>query len=39
MCGRSSLAHTDISLDIYNDKFFAGIDGVTNALDNVAARK
>ena len=24
-------------LDIYNDEFFAGIDGVTNALDNVAA--
>ena len=27
----------NIFLDIYNDEFFAGIDGVTNALDNVAA--
>ena len=35
----SSLVHADIFLDIYNDEFFAGIDGVTNALDNVAARK
>ena len=26
-------------LDIYNDEFFASIDGVTNALDNVAASK
>jgi ubiquitin-activating enzyme E1 len=26
-------------LDIYNDAFFASIDGVTNALDNVKARK
>lgn len=24
--------------DVYDDKFFAGIDGVTNALDNVTAR-
>ena len=31
--------HADILLDIYNDEFFAGIDGVTNALDNVVARK
>lgn len=26
-------------LDIYDDTFFEGIDGVTNALDNVKARK
>ena len=25
--------------DIYDDAFFAGIDGVTNALDNVTARR
>ena len=24
--------------DIYNEEFFAGINGVTNALDNVKAR-
>jgi len=36
---RSPPAQADIFLDIYNDDFFAGIDGVTNALDNVAARK
>lgn len=26
-------------VDVYGDDFFAEIDGVTNALDNVAARK
>jgi hypothetical protein len=25
--------------DVYDDTFFDGIDGVTNALDNVQARK
>ena len=39
MCRCTLSAHADILLDIYNDEFFAGIDGVTNALDNVAARK
>lgn len=41
----SRLSHSDESYrhtlnffpDIYNDEFFAGIDGVTNALDNVVA--
>ena len=35
----STPAYTDFNLDIYNDEFFAGIDGVTNALDNVIASK
>jgi ubiquitin-activating enzyme E1 len=25
-------------IDVYGEEFFAGIDGVTNALDNVKAR-
>lgn len=28
-----------VSIDIYGDEFFASIDGVTNALDNIKARK
>ena len=27
------------SSDIYDEKFFEGIDGVTNALDNVKSRQ
>jgi len=34
---RITPAYADLVLDIYNDEFFAGIDGVTNALDNVVA--
>jgi hypothetical protein len=26
-------------VDVFDDDFFASLDGVTNALDNVAARK
>ncbi len=26
-------------IDLYNEEFFEGVDGVTNALDNVKARK
>jgi ubiquitin-activating enzyme E1 len=29
----------NFSKDVFDDDFFAGLDGVTNALDNVAARK
>lgn len=29
----------DDPLDVYNDEFFASIDGITNALDNVKARQ
>ena len=28
-----------IIIDVYDDKFFDEIDGVTNALDNIKARK
>ncbi len=28
-----------VSLDIYDEAFFDGIDGVTNALDNIQARE
>jgi hypothetical protein len=33
------MTHLHFFPGIYNDEFFAGIDGVTNALDNVTARK
>jgi ubiquitin-activating enzyme E1 len=33
------VANTHSLLDVYGDAFFAGIDGVTNALDNVKARE
>lgn len=32
-------AEADAFLDVYDSDFFAGIDGVTNALDNVKARQ
>lgn len=31
-------AHASLRADIYGDEFFAALDGVTNALDNVIAR-
>ena len=35
----SSTLFNNYGLDIYGDEFFAGIDGVTNALDNIKARE
>lgn len=36
---RSIRDRADVSLDVYDSDFFASIDGVTNALDNVKARQ
>lgn len=37
--GEASVPALILLVDVYNDNFFAKVDGVTNALDNVKARK